>query len=327
MPGKMIWIALGAILLAAGCGVLSQKRETIARTDYPPIGQFVDIDGTRVHAWVNGSGPDLVLLHGAGGNLRDFTFSFAGKLTDRYRVIAFDRPGLGWTERLPGHGGVGNTDGESPMAQADLLQKAATKLGVEKPIVLGHSYGGAVALAWGLSQPRETAALVIVGGVSNPWPGELDNYYKVTGSAIGGATLVPLISALASEDRVKTTVTTIFEPQQPPQGYADYVGADLTLRAASLRANGQQVTSLRPHVVEMSKRYAGTLKMPVEIVHGTADTTVPLEVHAEVLARQASRAHLTRLDGVGHMPHHADPREVISAIDRAARSAGLRPGS
>ena len=103
-----------------------------------------------------GSGPDLVLIHGAGGNLREFTFDLAGQLTDRYRVIAFDRPGHGWTDRLPGYGGLGSTKGESPMEQAALLQKAAAKLGVQRPIVVGHSYGGAVALAWGLSQPEDT---------------------------------------------------------------------------------------------------------------------------------------------------------------------------
>ncbi|MEL7257701.1 MAG: alpha/beta fold hydrolase, partial [Pseudomonadota bacterium] len=190
MRKKVIWAALSAAALLAGCAGLASKREQTAEETHPPIGQFVEVDGTRVHVWVDGSGPDLVLIHGAGGNLRDFTFDLAGKLTNRYRVIAFDRPGLGYTDRLPGYGGLNNVQGESPLEQAALLQKAAQKLGVKRPIVLGHSFGGAVALAWGLNAPKDTAALVLLGGVSNPWPGELGTFYDVTGSALGGATAV-----------------------------------------------------------------------------------------------------------------------------------------
>ena len=80
---------------------------------------------------------------------------------------------------------------------------------------------------------------------------------------------------------------------------------------------------LRPHVVEMSELYP-TLTLPVEILHGTDDTTVPLNIHSEPLARQIPGAILTRLQGVGHMPHHADPDAVLAAIDRAAVRAGLR---
>jgi pimeloyl-ACP methyl ester carboxylesterase len=275
-----------------------------------------------VHAQVEGSGPDLVLLHGASGNLRDFTFSFVDRLKDDYRVIAFDRPGLGWTERADRFG-PWTPSAESPAQQAALLQAAADRLGVENPLVLGHSYGGAVALAWGLAQPDDTAGLIVVAGASTPWPGGLGPMYSVMGSSWGGALLAPLITAWSPEARIDGALRGIFAPDPVPPGYARHIGTGLTLRRESFRANARQVNTLRPHVVKMSKRY-GTLPMPVEIVHGTADDTVPLEIHSEPLSRQIPDANLTRLEGVGHMPHHAAPDAVEQAIHRAASRAGLR---
>ena len=121
--------------------------ERAAEIAYPPVGEIVKVDGRAVHVWIQGTGPDLVLIHGASGNMRDFTFDFAGKLTDRYRVIAFDRPGLGWSDRTQdAYQSAFTTTAESPAEQAEILQKAADQLGVKNPLVLGQSYGGAVTL-------------------------------------------------------------------------------------------------------------------------------------------------------------------------------------
>lgn len=327
MTSKLILLALSAAALA-GCGALvgsrADQREIRAESLYPPIGQIVTVEGQQVHVWVEGSGPDLVLLHGASGNLRDFTFDLAGRLTDRYRVVAFDRPGMGWTDRPDGYGGTGNTKGESPMLQAQILQKAADQLGVRNPVVVGHSYGGAVALAWGLERPEDTAALVLLGAVSMPWPGDLGALYSINSSAIGGATVVPLITAFAPDSRIDDVLGSIFAPQSAPEGYSDRVGVGLSLRRTSLRSNAQQVNTLRPHIVEMRAQYTDTLNMPIELVHGAADTTVPPQIHAQEFIKLVSQANLTMLPGVGHMPHHADPQATVAAIDRAAGAATLR---
>ncbi len=299
-------------------------REAEAEATYGPVGQLLDVNGTTIHALVQGDGPDLVLIHGASGNLRDFTFDLVDRLKDRYRVIAFDRPGLGWSERLPAYRSLRNVQGESPREQARALQAAADQLGVQNPIVLGHSFGGAVALAWGLERPADTSAIVALAAVSNPWPGGLSGFYRLTSSRLGGAVAVPLITAFAPRNRVDDTVASIFTPDPVPSGYSRHVGAALSLRRTSLRANAQQIWTLRPHIVEMSEQYADTLTMPVEILHGSADEIVPATVHADVLATQLPNAEYTRIDGLGHMPQHAVPDQVEAIIDRAAARAGLR---
>ncbi|WP_267138507.1 alpha/beta fold hydrolase [Anianabacter salinae] len=324
MAASLVIAALGL----AGCGVLvdarADRREAEAARAYPPQGQLLDVGGRTVHAVVTGSGPDLVLIHGASGNTRDFTFQFVDRVKDRYRVIVFDRPGLGYTDRVsPAYEGAARRDAESPAEQAILLQAAAAQLGADTPLVLGHSYGGAVALAWALERPDDLSGLVIVSGASNPWDGGLGFTYNLTATRAGGVLAVPLITAFASESVIKGAVASIFEPQSPPEGYLEYVGAPLTLRRDSVRANGRQVNTLKPHVTEMATRY-DQITVPTEIVHGTADEVVPLAVHSEPLSRQIPGAYLVALDGIGHMPHHVAPDEVVAAIDRAATRAGLR---
>ncbi|MDN5786607.1 alpha/beta fold hydrolase [Pseudorhodobacter sp.] len=289
----------------------ADQREEAAEAAFPPMGQFVEVDGKRVHAVVMGQGRDVVLIHGAGGSTRDFTFHLARRLAEIYRVTVFDRPGMGYSDDL---GEAGN----DPAAQARQLQAAAHQLRVTHPIVLGHSYGGAVAMAWALDDPGYTDGLVIVSGATMPFPGDLALWYKVTGSPLGAALVSPLLTAFASKAQAETSIEQIFAPEVAPQGYADYIGVGLTLRRASLRINGAQVLSLKPHLIAMAPRYP-SLEMPVEILHGTADTTVPPDIHAVPLSKILPHAHLTLIEGAGHMPHHTHENAVMDAIARIAR--------
>ena len=319
MRSVLLSLALAVLAGAALTAFLAQRNARAAEAAHPPSGSFVEVDGARVHYVRAGSGPELVLIHGASGNLRDFTFDLMGRLTERYTVTAFDRPGLGYSDRVPGAGGA-----ESPLEQARHLKRAAAALGIERPIVLGHSFGGVVALGWAVDDldapsPASARALVSLAGVAMPWPGSLAAYYRVNGSALGAVT-VPLISAYAPESRVADAVERTFRPQPAPEGYAKHLGVDLVLRPGAFRANVQQVNTLRPHVVEMSRRYP-ELSLPVEIVHGDADETVPIDVHARPFSRLVASARLTELPGVGHMPHHVRPEEAVAAIDRAAARA------
>jgi len=302
----------------------ADRREAEAVAAFPPLGQFIEVDGRQVHVHVSGSGPDLVLIHGAGGNMRDFLFQFVGRLSDRYRVIVFDRPGFGYSERTnPAYLTAFGRDAESPAEQASLLRAAALHLGAENPIVVGHSYGGAVAYAWAVYHPENIAGVVSLAGVTLPWPGDIGPYYTVPGSRIGGAVIPPLVSAFVTTERVAEGIQGTFHPNQMPEGYDSFIGGALTVRRDSFRANARQVNGLRPHVVAQSEHYA-RLDLPVTMVHGDADTTVPLDVHSRPASEIIPGAELVVLEGVGHMPHHIDPDAAIAAIDSTTRRAGLR---
>jgi len=311
----MIFIALFIALFIAVVHFTADVRERRAVQQFPPEGQILDVGGTQVHAVVMGAGPDLVLIHGASGNTRDMTFSLAPRLAQRYRVIVFDRPGLGYTDRL-------NSTGATLTQQATLLRSAAQQLGAERPILMGQSYGGAVALAWAAKYPNDVAALIPVAAASNPWETGLGRFYKVTSSAWGQAVVVPLLTAFVPQSVVKSSVEAVFAPQNAPTNYSNFIGAPLTLRRVSLRANADQRANLLSEIADLVPLY-GQIIAPTEILHGTADTTVGLEIHSEKLVSQIGGATLTRLPGIGHMVQHVAEDEVIAAIDRAAKRAGL----
>lgn len=304
-------IALGLIV----ANILAARHDARALAAHPAPGQIIDVDGQKVHAVVEGTGPDLVLIHGSSGSTRDFTFGMLDALKDRYRVIIFDRPGLGYSDPLPGGGSI--------VEQAQVLQQAAAALGADAPLVLGQSYGGAVALAWAVHLPDTLSGLIPLASPSQRWEGGLDPLYKLNSSAIAPYTSIPLITAFVPEGYVRGQVQGVFDPQDMPEGFDDHINIDLLLRQGPQRANALQRATLKEEISALQTRY-GEITVPTELIHGTADTIVPLSIHAEPLAEQIPDAVLTRLDGIGHMPQHVALEATVAGIDRVAARAGLR---
>ncbi|WP_299947929.1 alpha/beta hydrolase [uncultured Ruegeria sp.] len=317
MASKFL-ISLGIALvgLAVVTAWRSAQRENSAEASFPPEGQIVDVDGVAVHAVVMGKGPDVVLIHGSSGNTRDMTFALAPILAENYRVIVFDRPGLGYSESF-------NPNGETIVEQAEILQQAASKLGAERPIVAGQSYGGSVSLAWAVTRPDNISALVLIAPAAIPWETPLDAFNTVGATTIGDALALPLVSAFVPDWYVTKALDQVFAPQKAPKGYAEHFGPGLTMRRASMHANAKQRANLLDEVTELQPRY-GEISVHTEIVHGTADTTVGLGWHSDRLVEQIPGAELIELEGIGHMPQVVAAPEVAAAIDRAAERAGLR---
>ncbi|WP_245830639.1 alpha/beta fold hydrolase [Planktotalea arctica] len=311
-----LYAALFLAVFAALTWWRAAAREAASEAGYPPEGQFIEVNGHRVHAVVRGSGPDLVLIHGASGSTRDYTFSLLDKLKSDYRVIVLDRPGLGYTPRL-------HERGESLAEQAALLSGAALHLGAKNPIVLGQSFGGAVALAWAVHHPENIAALVLLAAPSNLWTTPVDRLYRATSSRLGAKLFVPLLTAWVPNSYVAGALEEIFEPQDEPAGYAEYFGPGITLRRETMIANARQRVRLLDDIKALIPRY-GQIAVPTQLVHGDTDTIVGLSIHSALLVDQIQDAQLSVLQGVGHMPQHVSQPEVIAAIERAARGAGLR---
>lgn len=293
------------------CARQTEGRAAIA---YPPEGSMVPTRLGRIHAVVAGSGPDVVLIHGLSGSTRDFTHALMPALASRYRVIALDRPGLGWSDPVAG--------GAAMRVQAACLREAAAALGAHRPIVLGQSYGGAVALAWAVDAPQSVRALVAVAAASHPSRTGLPALYLLPALPVVGPVIRLLAAAWVPDALIAREARMAFAPQPVPQGYLQHFGPRLSLRRFSQRENARQLAGARRDLTALAARYPA-LDVPVEQVHGDADLILPLCAHAGPLAQALPDTRLVTLHGIGHMPHHVAVPEVVAAVDRAARrSAG-----
>lgn len=308
LPKLVASLALLALVLTALTAWRVSARGAALAAQFPPTGQFVQVDGRQVHAIVAGAGPDVVLIHGASGNARDVTLALQADLAKTFRVTAFDRPGLGWSDPIAD---------DSLKGQAIHLARAAQALGISDPVLVGQSYGGSVALAWALHAPLKPKSLVLISAPSLPWPGKLDIWYRITKTAPGQAIALPLAAAFVPESVVDAAITGVFAPDPVPEGYGQAIAAPLALRLGSLGVNAAHVNALRDQLVAMEPLYAG-LTLPIEVLHGSADTIVPLAIHSDPLSHLLPNARLTTLEGTGHMPHFSRRTEVLAAITRAA---------
>lgn len=310
-------LALAALI---GWGITLHRArgaEATAEAAFPPEGQILSVSGVQVHAVVMGKGPDVVLIHGSSGNTRDMTYALAPELAKRYRVIVFDRPGLGYSDPL-------DPKGASLKDQAKLLSQAAAQLGAENPILVGHSFGGALALAWAVHHPDRVSGIVALAAGSHPWNTGLSTYYKILSHPVLGRLTIPFITAFVGEDRVQREFEGVFAPDAVPDGYLNHFGPGLTLRRASLRANALQRANLLDEITTLAPRYS-EIAVPLEILHGTVDTVVGLNIHSRPLAAAVEGANLVPLEGLGHMIQHSAQAETIEAVDRVTARLTQQP--
>jgi pimeloyl-ACP methyl ester carboxylesterase len=310
-------------LLVAGLGLAAswlvvRSKTARAERENPPRGKFVEVDGVRLHYLERGSGPTLVLLHGNGIFANDFEYSgLVNELSGRYRVIAFDRPGYGYSERP-------RSTVWTPDAQARLLHHALQQIGVDSAIVLGHSWGTMVALAMGLQVPDFVRGLVLLSGyyyptlrldvpiIAQPAIPIIGDLMRYTVSPLISRMLWPLLSKR------------VFAPMKVPERFRQ-LPPWMALRPKQLRASGAEAALMVPAAMSLSKR-VDQLRVPVQIITGTRDKIVKPASQSERLheelqdAGHSSELHLQ--PGVGHMVHYAHPEQVAAAVDAIAAQVG-----
>lgn len=299
-----------------GCAVWSAER------DAPPLGRSVAVDGVRIQTLELGAehadeGPPVVLIHGASVNLRDMKIALGDRLARSRRVIIVDRPGRGYSTRP--------RDGYLLERQATLIRDTVRALGIERPVVVGQSFGGAVALAYGLRYQNEIAGLVLLAPVSHPFEGGIAWYNHVSQWPVLGTLfrrgVLPAYAPLVARSSVERS----FAPDQAPDNYYRNAGVSLLFRARDFKANAEDLTRLNRQLVKQSPAYA-TLQVPTIIMAGEEDRTVGPKIHAQRLAQDISGATLIMLPDTGHALHHAEADRITAAILSVGVESPSRPG-
>ena len=280
---------------------------------YPPRGEMLDIGGSRLHV-VHRPGPDdpdlppIVFIHGASGNLCDPMTAFMDKLEGRTELLFVDRPGHGWSER----GGEAHHRLES---QARAVAALLERKNIERAIVVGHSFGGAIALSMALETPNRVSGLLLLSAVSHPWPGGIDWHYNVTATPVLGHIFAALIAMPAGLVRMPGAARCVFLPNAMPADYLQRAATALVLRPKTFRNNALDVSRLFDHVTRTAPRY-GHIAAPTVVMTGDRDDVVSPDIHSAALARDIAGAQLLRIRGVGHKPDFGANDLCISAIEK-----------
>jgi len=284
-----------------------------------PRENFIEIENTRVRFVEAGTGPVVVLIHGNAGSVDDFDFRSLGLLCRDHRAIAIDRPGHGKSDRPSG-------TTANLQYQTRLLRETLVRLGVTKPVLVGHSWGGALALAYAVDYPNELSALVLLApaAYADGGPDEFRRAILKT-PVVGDATLA-VGRLLFGKHMLKKELEKAFYPDSVPEDYLQQASSSW-LHHSQLRAILEDEWSLDKDLGRISKHYHD-IRIPVVVVTGDHDKVVSAKDNAYRLKTAIAQAQLIELKNTGHQVPQTHPESIYNALNLVPKSsAGLRESS
>ena len=303
--GAWKWAAAAAVL--GGAALFNRSRAKRAERENPPQGKFLTIDGVNLHYLEHGQGEPIILLHGNGTMIEDWIVSGVfDALAADYRVIAFDRPGFGHSERP-------RSRIWTPAAQAALIAGAMSELKAGGAVVVGHSFGTLVAAELALGHRSLVSRLVLLGGyffpsaradvlfASPPAIPVVGDVMRYTVSPLLGAALVPVVNKQ------------VFSPAPVPERWMEEFPIEMTLRPSQIRAAAAEAGLMVPAAVSLAPRLP-ELDLPMTIIAGDGDKLVTMEDQSARLHEALPQSRFIPVEGSGHMVHHSATNEVVAAI-------------
>jgi pimeloyl-ACP methyl ester carboxylesterase len=317
-----------ALLLVGALGALAlytSAESRRAERAFPAAGAFVTVDGVRLRYRESGTGAAVVLLHGNPGFLEDFapddSAGVFAALAHERRVVGFDRPGHGYSDRA-------STSGTTPREQARLLHGALQQLGVVRPILVGHSWGGGLALVYALQYPDDVGGLVLLGTRAYRDSGAPDPVYAMNRVPVLGALLQHTMMLPLGRWILDRRLASAYAPDAPDASHAARARG-LWLRPTQIAATVWDSPNLQAALDAASPRY-GSIAVPVTVLVGDGDRGL---AESRRLARAIPGATLSVLPHTGHELPLTRPRAIVAAVrDVAGRvrasavdGAGVHP--
>jgi pimeloyl-ACP methyl ester carboxylesterase len=315
----LITLLVLIILLGTGLVLFTAYIARAVEKAVPSRGQFIDIDGDRIHYLDKGRGPVIVMVHGLTGQMRNFTHSLVDLLTDEFRVIVIDRPGSGYSTRAAG-------ESARLKVQGDVVAKFIRALGLERPLLVGHSLGGAVVLAAALDHPECAGGLALIAPLTDveetvPAPFRMLTIRSQTLRRIVAWTLATPAGIL----RGKEGLATVFRPDRPPSDFATKGGGLLALRSRSFYAASSDMMAVVEDLPRMVERYP-SLTLPISILFGTDDAILSYRKHGEAMKERIAALRLELIPG-GHMLPVSAAKETAEWLAAAARRLAINSDS
>ncbi len=295
----LIWaLALVALMIVAvllAGHLWTRRMARLAELQVPRAGEILPVAGGSIHYLDLGpkDATPLVLIHGLSGQMQHFTYALTDLLTDEFRLIVIDRPGCGYSER---HG----ADLAAIPEQARMIGEFLDAMGIAQPVLVGHSLGGAVALAMAMDRPERTGALALLAPATH-FQEESPDVFK--GLEIRTETLRRLLGATIAIPMARMTadkvLRAVFQPDPVSPDFMDRAGAVLGLRAQSFVTASEDLVAYESAMRAQQARYATDLKTPGGVLFGSADPILPPAMHGQSM--QAHGLDYQELPGRGHM--------------------------
>jgi pimeloyl-ACP methyl ester carboxylesterase len=309
-------------LIVAGLVLFAANTARKAEAAVPPCGQFIEIDGQRLHyVDTGGTGPAIVMIHGLGGTLWNYTYALVDKLSGEFRVIAVDRPGSGYSARPD--------DAPAKLsAQADTLAKFMRALGLKQPLLVGHSLGGALSLAIALDHPDCAGALAMIAPLTHA---QDDVPEPFRGLVINSRVMLKIIAwTLAIPMSIRggpVLLKIIFGPDAVPVDFPTRGGGLLGLRPKSFYNTSSDLVAVNEDLPGLMSRYGG-LTIPLGMIYAKGDRILDYRQQGEAMKQKCPALDLVLLNEHGHMLPVTSPDNTADLIRRvAARRLALRVAS
>jgi pimeloyl-ACP methyl ester carboxylesterase len=314
----LLWLLGALILLAAIVAVylVLATRRIAAKAErlVPATGKFIEIDGNRIHYVETGEGRPIVFLHGLGAQLHHFRHTLFASFGPGYRLIALDRPGSGHSVRAKG------ATGRLP-EQAEIVRRVIERLGLEKPLVVGHSLGGAIALTLTVEHPETISGIALLAPLTHMEARVREKFGSLyVPSPLLRWIMAHTVAIPAGLKYAQRTLTFVFAPHATPAGYMIEGGGWSGLRPSHFYATSTDIVAIEHDLGRIEQRY-GEITMPTGILFGASDRVLGIHIHGRPMTEKIRDLDFERVEGLGHMPQFIEPERVTAFIRRIAERA------
>jgi pimeloyl-ACP methyl ester carboxylesterase len=302
--------------LAAYSGATARKMEKAVPRD----GELIEVNGETLHYTDSGgSGPAILMIHGLAGQLRNFGRPMVEELARDYRVVRVDRPGSGYSPRAAARSA-------RLRIQAETIAELIRILELDRPLIVGHSLGGALALSIALNQPGVAGGLALIAPLTQVQSiDDVPPVFKglvIRSPAVRRAVSWTLATPIAMA-KTEQSLKEVFAPEPVPADFGTAGGGLLAVRPDNFYASSSDLVELEGELEGMVERYP-TLSIPVSILYGRADNLLDYRLHGERTASEIPGAKVEVVEG-GHMLPFTQP-ELSAAFVRRAAARQEEPG-